>query len=46
MDLRVGGHIRVQEVYEVAIADDKIFFPLKDMYDLDGGVLEFWSYLL
>ena len=29
MDLRVGGHIRVQEVYDVDFDDSEVFFPLK-----------------
>ena len=31
MDLRVGGHVRVQENYEVDFDETNMFFPLKDM---------------
>ena len=40
MDLRVGGHIRVQEVCEVDFDERDIFFPLKAMYDRAHGTLE------
>ena len=41
MDLRIGGHARVQEVYEVDYDDDQPpFFPLKAMYDKATGTLE------
>ena len=41
MDLRVGGHIRTQEVAEVDFDEDKpVYFPLKDMYDRAHGTLE------
>ena len=40
MDLRVGGHVRVQEVYEVYPDDDDVFFPLKAMYDRANATLE------
>ena len=34
MDLRVGGHIRVQEVSEVDFdASAEVVFPLKERYD-------------
>ena len=40
MDLRVGSHVRVQEVSEVYFDEEEIFFPLKDMYDRATGTLE------
>jgi len=40
MDLRVGGHIRVQEVSRVDFDETNVIFPLKDMYDRANGTLE------
>ena len=40
MDLRVGGHIRVQEVFEVDFDEKDVLFPLKSMYDRAHGTLE------
>ena len=39
MDLRVGGHIHVQEVAEVFELDE-VVFPLKSIYDRAHGTLE------
>ena len=40
MDLRVGGHIRVQEVYEVDFDAAEVYFPLKSLNDRAHGTLE------
>ena len=40
MDLRVGAHIRTQDVAEVDFDESNVFFPLKALYDRAHGTLE------
>ena len=40
MDLRVGGYVRVQEVYEDDVDETGVFFSLKNMYYRANGALE------
>ena len=41
MDLRFGGHVRIQDVYDLQFdPTDEIVFPLKSMYDRANGTLE------
>ena len=40
MDLRVGGHVREQEVLDVIFDENEVVFPLKNMYDRANRTLE------
>ena len=41
MDLRVGGHVYIQDVNEVDFDEnEEVFFPLKNLFDRAHGTLE------